>query len=642
MAQTGQSYGKTLPDQVDRIADVFDAHLNLIADVRDLYRERVNLDREYALKLQALARKASEKKAKLTAPLVLGNEPTKIWDENALRKSTLDNAYAQIIASMTLAAQDHVTLADALTSQVTEVLRVIGSKSEETKRKQMVYYQKLLSDRDRTYSERTKTKGKYDEECIEVEAYRSKQSHSSDKHADRAAKQFEQQEIDMQNSKNLYLLSIAAANAAKVKFYGEDLPALEDSFQDLQTRLTARFVQVMLHAQQMQLQHQDGLKSRISGVQAAARDVNTVQDQDLFVDHNIRPFTAPPDLAFEPCSSHYDVGEISLDPAPKVFLQNKLTKCRSQLQSIQASAAAQRQDVDRNARPVSSYRADRSVGDIDEISDTYLESKQKLAFYLSTECNLKAEIDVISAALAGDEGAQMPHSFKSSSFSIPTQCGYCKSSIWGLSKQGKTCKTCGLCVHAKCELKVPAECGGSAGSHNLKATASVSRTATRGSAASSVSSTPTVSSFGQQAAQEVHPAARVVFSFTPTSPFELEVSEGALVHVLEDDDGSGWVKVADDHGGKGLVPASYIETTNAGDDARPAAQSQSLKPQKTYVRGVYAYQAQGSDELAVSEGEMIELTDGPTGGQNYADGWWEGISTRGKKGIFPSNYVELA
>lgn len=54
--------------------------------VRDLYRERVNLDREYALKLQALARKASEKKAKLTAPLVLGNEPTKIWDENALRK----------------------------------------------------------------------------------------------------------------------------------------------------------------------------------------------------------------------------------------------------------------------------------------------------------------------------------------------------------------------------------------------------------------------------------------------------------------------------------------------------------------------------------------------------------------------------
>lgn len=73
----------------------------------------------------------------------------------------------------------------------------------------------------------------------------------------------------------------------------------------------------------------------------------------------------------------------------------------------------------------------------------------------------------------GDEGEQHPHTFKSSSFSIPTQCVYCKastsvarryklctltcriqSSIWGLSKQGKSCKDCGISVHSKCELKV--------------------------------------------------------------------------------------------------------------------------------------------------------------------------------------------
>jgi Fes/CIP4, and EFC/F-BAR homology domain len=54
--------------------------------VRELYRERVALERDYASKLQILARKASEKKAKTTASLVLGNEPTKVWDENALRQ----------------------------------------------------------------------------------------------------------------------------------------------------------------------------------------------------------------------------------------------------------------------------------------------------------------------------------------------------------------------------------------------------------------------------------------------------------------------------------------------------------------------------------------------------------------------------
>ena len=42
------------------------------------------------------------------------------------------------------------------------------------------------------------------------------------------------------------------------------------------------------------------------------------------------------------------------------------------------------------------------------------------------------------------------------------------------------------------------------------------------------------------------------------------------------------------------------------------------------VRGIYDYRSQGSDELDVSEGTRIELTSGPSGGQNYADGWWEG------------------
>jgi len=42
------------------------------------------------------------------------------------------------------------------------------------------------------------------------------------------------------------------------------------------------------------------------------------------------------------------------------------------------------------------------------------------------------------------------------------------------------------------------------------------------------------------------------------------------------------------------------------------------------VCGLYDYRSQGPDELGVSEGTRIELTSGPSGGQNYGDGWWEG------------------
>jgi hypothetical protein len=75
---------------------------------------------------------------------------------------------------MTLAAQDHMNLAEAITLQVVDVLKSVEKKSEETKKKvcpgassncgftdyygqqQMIFYQKLLSDRDRMYSERLK------------------------------------------------------------------------------------------------------------------------------------------------------------------------------------------------------------------------------------------------------------------------------------------------------------------------------------------------------------------------------------------------------------------------------------------------------------------------------------------------------
>jgi Variant SH3 domain len=39
------------------------------------------------------------------------------------------------------------------------------------------------------------------------------------------------------------------------------------------------------------------------------------------------------------------------------------------------------------------------------------------------------------------------------------------------------------------------------------------------------------------------------------------LSEGTTVAVLEEDDGSGWVKVTQGSGDKGLVPASYVEIT---------------------------------------------------------------------------------
>jgi hypothetical protein len=153
------------------------------------------------------------------------------------------------------------------------------------------------------------------------------------------------------------------------------------------------------------------------------------------------------------------------------------------LEELTVLIESKRRESEQFSKLLVAYTNDHSLGNVDEISNDYLEANQQAVFYATSECILKAEIDTIVAALGDDEGAQQPHSFKSSSFSIPTQCGYCKSSIWGLSKPGKTCKVCGLSVHAKCELKVPAECGHAQGGRS-KPSASVSRTLSRTSTAS--------------------------------------------------------------------------------------------------------------------------------------------------------------
>lgn len=200
----------------------------------------------------------------------------------------------------------------------------------------------------------------------------------------------------------------------------------------------------------------------------------------------------------------------------------------------------------------------------------------------------------------------------------------------------------------------------------------------------------------------------IVFDFNASSPFELSVSgtsppsyygwhlnycslEGTRVRIVEPDDGSGWIKIANDEtGDSGLVPATYVKGESAEDDDAPSTNSGSLmrpsmshdyadsrssinrasfvddgddgihgsgtfgapmNPNFTFqslepdawctVRALYNYEAQGDDEISLSIGQEIELTAGEMGGTKYGEGWWEGIDDTGRLGIFPSNYVRL-
>jgi hypothetical protein len=49
--------------------------------------------------------------------------------------STIDAAFDEIITSMSNSAQDHINLADTLTVQTIEILKILEKKNEEVKKK---------------------------------------------------------------------------------------------------------------------------------------------------------------------------------------------------------------------------------------------------------------------------------------------------------------------------------------------------------------------------------------------------------------------------------------------------------------------------------------------------------------------------
>jgi hypothetical protein len=267
------------------------------------------------------------------------------------------------------------------------------------------------------------------------------------------------------------------------------------------------------------------------------------------------------------------------------------------------------------------------------------------------------------------------HDFKSSSFTIPTSCDYCKATIWGISNKGFTCKACGFNCHAKCEMKVAPNCSKVKGQINPQPTVSSSasllsvptlKSLRPGSFSESVRSIPTSPGFNKPRPVSVAGAElRSIYSYEAQNADELSISEGNLLHIIEHDDGTGWIK-AQLGNNVGLIPANYIEYLDdapsiAEDDIvydndapvinqpsihdLPPSPAMSHTPSPamshtpspppaipTQVVALYDFEAVNAEELNIHQGDTIIVT------KKDDSGWWEG-TLNGQTGIFPANYV---
>lgn len=120
------------------------------------------------------------------APAVLGEDCSKTWTDSDVRgryvppsltpsvisyhylmdgltsppRSTLDKAYTALLTSYENTASDHDSLASALLADVADPLKNLERSRDESRKRQMAFFAKLVGERDRVYGERLKAKQK--------------------------------------------------------------------------------------------------------------------------------------------------------------------------------------------------------------------------------------------------------------------------------------------------------------------------------------------------------------------------------------------------------------------------------------------------------------------------------------------------
>lgn len=575
-------------------------------EIQQFYRERSAIEKEYAAKLTTLCRKYSDRKAKKISSLSVGDNP-------AMTPGSLESASLTTWTTQLTAVESHAAerdkFASELVAQVAEPLKQAAAQYEELRKCHVDFHAKLEKERDSSYSELKKAKGKYDGACQEVEARRKKMESSFDHGKSKAQAAYQQQILEMNNIKNMYLISINVTNKMKEKYFHEYVPELLDGLQDLNETRVTKLNSVWSLAAQLEkaslsksMDHMSHLLNEIP------RNVPHL-DSLMFLRHNVTQVQEPPNMVFEPSPIWHDDESMITDETAKVFLRNLLSKGKTQVRDLRVESDQKRREVDNAKRVRENVRQGKDnrnevevVRSIFFLQEALHEVERKR---LAAEVETSTIISVVGDLSLGAKN----HNFKSQTFKIPTNCDLCGERIWGLSAKGFDCRDCGYTCHSKCQMKVPAECPGEqtkeekkklkaerqeqAGampalditpSNGTSAAPSLTRQNTMNSLSSgyAASANRSLSNVTSQPASATEPAAPA----TPAAPAETKPA------------------VAAPKRNRILAPPPAQYVTAPAPSESPSAPAKSGEPRGKML---YPYQAGGADEITVQEGDDVGI-----------------------------------
>eukprot|EP00038_Savillea_parva_P008833 m.179492 g.179492 ORF g.179492 m.179492 type:complete len:381 (+) comp14773_c0_seq1:88-1230(+) len=128
----------------------------------------------------------------------------------------------------------------------------------------------------------------------------------------------------------------------------------------------------------------------------------------------------------------------------------------------------------------------------------------------------------------------------------------------------------------------------------------------------------------------------VIYPYAAARPDELSVEPGMTVKVLEESD-DGWMMCVGPGGAEGWLPKTYVDLTEAGEDApsgEAVPERKAATARKIFV-ALYPFKSGRPNELTIATGERFVLLDRP-------DADWAHVKRLTDKaiGYVPANYIE--
>ncbi|KAK4141298.1 uncharacterized protein C8A04DRAFT_14214 [Dichotomopilus funicola] len=597
-------------------------------DIQSFYRERSAIEKEYSAKLNALAKKYFEKKTRKSASLSVGDSPT--MTPGSLESASL-TTWTTHLTTLEARADEHERYGNDLIGKVADPMKNMSLRFEELRKRHAEYAEKLERERDTSYADLRKTKGKYDAVCQEVESKRKKTESSFDKA--KAQSSFQQQLLDMNNVKNTYLIAINVTNKQKEKYYYEYLPELMDSLQDLSEFRTFKLNGLWTLASQLEA----GMLQQSSGqIDRLGQEITRNQphlDSMMYIRHNMSTFQEPYDKAFEPSPVWHDDGTMVVDEAAKVYLRNLLNKSKGQLGELRREADKKRREVEAMKRVKQKVREGTDNKDEVAVVSQIFSMQEELHQVDRKRLTVEVETSTITAAVGDVTLGAKNHNFKSQTFKIPTNCDLCGERIWGLSAKGFDCRDCGYTCHSKCEMKVPAECPGEQSKEERKKLKQE-----RQEAANSLLK-PT--SGPPEHVAELPSMSRSDTVTSGTSGYAAS-SQRSMTGPLSPDDTPPELPSAPRPTSTAPAPAARKNRVIAPPPTAYVSELPGSTPNGSSAQGseqkakmLYGFDAGGAGELSVTEGRELVVLEPDTG-----SGWVK-VRAGYKEGLVPASYVEL-